>query len=191
VAAVQSNQAQSAQEEVQVKQYEQPLEDLSFLEVPLFHGSRDMNALLKQGIRRDPAIMLSESLYAWSGCRSGSFCDAGGINWKGYVWASWKTLPLHQRRVFQQRIGKRITTANDLGREVALFWATSNRNEAIDYMGFDQHQPPLAFDPTKLPGVLWAFLPDISSKREVVLVMKAGPPVRIQPALIKGWRKIR
>jgi hypothetical protein len=180
----------------------EPLDDLP----TIYHGSRDPKRVLREGYSIGPAInMVHYPEYAWTGCRSGCFTDGGGVNWKGYVWAWWKSLPLAERRRFQAEVGDKIARADDLGRHVQLLFTDKRREEAESYAltEYDddgrttkQHEP-FALDATKIPNALGYFQPDINSRGETVIVLRLGPsdlkaalvaPVARQDEPKRGWR---
>lgn len=163
-----------------------PLEDLSWLERPLYHGTRDLRGLLKDGFRREPAITLNHPPeYAWSGMRSGSFCSGGGVNWKPFVWSWWKDVPKEGKERLRALVGP-IKSGDDLGQVVSLIWTDRRESEAVNYMGWDDRvAPPLALDWRKIPDLLGAFEPDVSSKSETVLVVLAGDPFPVKPTLLR------
>jgi len=160
----------------------EPLESLRDLPT-VYHGSRDPEALFRDGYDAGPALDMAHfPEYAWTGCRRGSFCEGGGVNWKPLVWSWWKDLPLTARRRFAQETGGPIKAADDLGERVQLLFTTKSRREAEAYARTDWDEKgrmlkqwePLALDASAIPGVLGYFQPDVNDKGETVLVLRLG-----------------
>ena len=158
----------------------------------VYHGTQDPEGLLREGFRAKPAIdLFNPPEFAWRGMRSGGFTDGGGVNWYGPTWAWWRSLTKDARKRFEEEVGEKIKSADDLGRHVSLLFTTKSKYEATAYAKMDrdakgyevrQHDP-IALNAEKIPGILGYYQPDINDRGESVLVLRAGGSVDLRGAV--------
>ena len=158
----------------------------------VYHGTQDPEGLLREGFRAKPAIdLFNPPEFAWRGMRSRAFTDGGGVNWYGPTWAWWRSLTKDARKRFEEEVGEKIKSADDLGRHVSLLFTTKSKYEATAYAKVDrdakgyevrQHDP-IALNAEKIPGILGYYQPDINDRGESVLVLRAGGSVDLRGAV--------
>lgn len=154
-----------------------PVEPLDDLPGRLYHGTRDLAAVLTRGLDLPSAEMQGSGDGTW--CwkmhrRTRGTRDDCTIEWGSLAWRWYQRLSKEGRRSLQRQTGSVIGSIDGLGEAVSLFWTTESP-ESIRSRARDD-SPILELDPRRLPVFGW-FEPDMLCKDEVVLVLPA-----------KGWQ---
>ena len=145
-----------------------PVEDLDGLPDRVYHGSRDLPAVLVEGLRLPAAITLANENYAW---RAKRHRDGWPINWAPHVKSWWSNLKPASKASLRRQTGSSLRSTDDLGDALSLFWCSDSPYLAGLYT--QGVEPVLEFDPRRMP-IFGFFEPDEAGKGEIVLVLPSG-----------------
>jgi hypothetical protein len=169
---------------------------MSELNKPLYHGTKSLAMVFREGFCVKPAIKINNDTYAWDAeeYRAAAGWDEDDepgwpIDWGDPAIDWYEGLSAPNKKLFQDQVGRQIKTKYDLGRVISLFWVAGLLSEAQGYTGRMRIEKEEVSSPVLVLDVLkhfnlFGWFSDMEIKGAYVLVLPTDCPQGLPSAIV-------